>query len=215
MTDINLAKTYLGIEFGSTRIKGVLIDETFTPVASGAHDWENRMENGFWTYSTDDILHGMQDCFASLAADVREKFGRPLTTVAAIGISGMMHGYLAFDGNDRLLVPFRTWRNTTTADAAEELSALFRFNIPQRWSIAHLYQAILNGEPHVKNVAHITTLAGYIHFLLTGQREVGVGEASGIFPIDSAAGTYDAGMLAKLAPRLRDHGFEGDLLTIL
>ncbi|MBQ7313946.1 MAG: ATPase, partial [Clostridia bacterium] len=157
MTDINLANTFLGIEFGSTRIKGVLIDDNFNPVASGAYDWENRFENGYWTYSVDDFMTGMQGCFASLAADVKEKFGKPLDSVAAIGISGMMHGYLAFDKDDNLLVPFRTWRNTTTGEAAEELSALLNFNIPQRWSISHLYQALLNKEEHVKDVAFFTT----------------------------------------------------------
>lgn len=215
MNDMNLTNTCLGIEFGSTRIKGVLIDEAFNPIASGAYDWENRFKNGCWTYSLDDIMEGMRSCFASLAADVKEKFGKPLTTVAAIGISGMMHGYLAFDKDDNLLVPFRTWRNTTTAEAAEELSALLSFNIPQRWSISHLYQAILSGEPHVGNIAHITTLAGYIHYLLTGRREVGVGEASGIFPIDSTTGTYDAGMIEKLSVKLREHGFTADILTVL
>ena len=146
---IDFTKTYLGIEFGSTRIKGVLIDDAFNPVAYGAYDWENRFENGYWTYSADDFIAGMQGCFASLAADVLEKFGKPLDTVAAIGISGMMHGYLAFDKADNLLVPFRTWRNTTTAEAADELSALMNFTIPQRWSVSHLYQAILSGEEHV------------------------------------------------------------------
>lgn len=215
MKDINPANLYLGIEFGSTRIKGVLIDDTFAPVASGAYDWENRFENGYWTYSLDDIMEGMRRCFASLAADVKEKFGKPLTSVAAIGISGMMHGYLAFDENDNLLVPFRTWRNTTTAEAADELSELLNFNIPQRWSVSHLYQAILSGEPHVKDVVHITTLAGYIHYLLTGRREVGVGEASGIFPIDSTTGDYDAAMIEKLSAKLKEHGFERDILTVL
>ncbi len=212
---IDLTKTYLGIEFGSTRIKGVLIDEQFNPVASGAYDWENRFENGYWTYSADDFMAGMQGCFASLAADVMKKFGKPLDTVAAIGISGMMHGYLAFDKNDNLLVPFRTWRNTTTAEAADELSALMKFTIPQRWSVSHLYQAILSGEEHVPEVDHITTLAGYIHYLLTGRREVGVGEASGIFPIDSVTGTYDADMIAKLSAKLKEHGFTKDILTVL
>ncbi len=215
MTDINLANTFLGIEFGSTRIKGVLIDDNFNPVASGAYDWENRFENGYWTYSVDDFMTGMQGCFASLAADVKEKFGKPLDSVAAIGISGMMHGYLAFDKDDNLLVPFRTWRNTTTGEAAEELSALLNFNIPQRWSISHLYQAILSGEDHVGDVDHITTLAGYIHYLLTGRREVGVGEASGIFPIDSVTGDYDAAMIEKLSAKLKERGFSKDILTVL
>ena len=212
---IDFTKTYLGIEFGSTRIKGVLIDDAFNPVAYGAYDWENRFENGYWTYSADDFIAGMQGCFASLAADVLEKFGKPLDTVAAIGISGMMHGYLAFDKADNLLVPFRTWRNTTTAEAADELSALMNFTIPQRWSVSHLYQAILSGEEHVPEVDHITTLAGYIHYLLTGRREVGVGEASGIFPIDSVTGTYDADMIAKLSAKLKEHGFPKDILTVL
>ena len=213
MADINLANTFLGIEFGSTRIKGVLIDENFNPIASGAYDWENKFENGYWTYSVKDFITGMQS-FAPLVEDVKKTFGKPLETVAAIGISGMMHGYLAFDENDNLLVPFRTWRNTTTAEAANELSALMNFTIPQRWSVSHLYQAILSGEDHVGNVAYITTLAGYIHYLLTGRREVGVGEASGIFPIDSITGDYDADMIAKLSEKLREHGFERDILSV-
>ncbi len=209
------SRTYLGMEFGSTRIKGVLIDDTFTPIATGSHDWENRFENGYWTYALEDIITGMQSCYKSLAADVSEKYGITLTSVGAIGISAMMHGYMPFDSDDNLLVPFRTWRNTTTETAADELSALFGFNIPQRWSIAHLYQAILNGESHISKIAHITTLAGYIHYLLTGRREVGVGEASGIFPIDSATNDYDTGMIKLLRERLADKGFSGDILKIL
>ena len=177
-------KTYLGIEFGSTRIKAVLIDDTFAPVASGSHDWQNRYENGVWTYSLDDITTGLQHCYASLAEDVKSKYGVVPTGYGAMGISGMMHGYMAFDKDDNLLVPFRTWRNTITEPAASELSELLGFNIPQRWSIAHLYQAVLNGEEHVKDIAHINTLAGFIHYQLTGKRQVGVGEASGIFPVD-------------------------------
>ena len=148
-------KTYLGIEFGSTRIKAVLIDDTFAPVASGSHDWQNRYENGVWTYSLDDITTGLQHCYASLAEDVKSKYGVVPTGYGAMGISGMMHGYMAFNKDDNLLVPFRTWRNTITEPAASELSELLGFNIPQRWSIAHLYQAVLNGEDHVKDIAHI------------------------------------------------------------
>ena len=172
---IQNAKTYLGIEFGSTRIKAVLIDDTFAPIASGSHEWQNRYENGVWTYSLDDITTGLQQCYAALTEDIRQKFGVTPTTYGAIGISGMMHGYMAFDKDDNLLVPFRTWRNTITEQAASELSELLSFNIPQRWSIAHLYQAILNGEEHVRHIAHINTLAGYIHYRLTGKRQVGIG----------------------------------------
>lgn len=215
MNDINLEKSYIGIEFGSTRIKGVLIDENHNPIASGSYDWENRFENGFWTYPETDFIIGLQACFASLASDVMKKFGKPLDTAAAVGISGMMHGYLAFDRDNHLLVPFRTWRNTTTAQAASELSELLDFNIPQRWSIAHLYQAILNGEEHIGQIDRITTLAGYIHFLLTGRHEVGIGEASGIFPIDSATLDYDSAMLDKLSEKLREHGFARDIRSIL
>ena len=188
-------KTYLGLEFGSTRIKAVLIDDTFAPVASGSHDWQNRYENGVWTYSLDDITTGLQHCYASLAEDVKSKYGVVPTGYGAMGISGMMHGYMAFDKDDNLLVPFRTWRNTMTAASAAELTAAFGFNIPQRWSVAHLYQAMLNREPHLEKIAHITTLAGYLHFLLTGVNALGVGDASGMFPIDSATGQYDAAML--------------------
>lgn len=215
MSDINFEKTFIGIEFGSTRIKGVLIDENHTPIASGSYDWENRFENGFWTYPERDFIIGLRGCFASLAEDVLQKFGKPLDTAAAVGISGMMHGYLAFDCDNNLLVPFRTWRNTTTAAAADELSNLLDFNIPQRWSIAHLYQAILNGEEHIKKLCRITTLAGYIHFLLTGRFEVGIGEASGIFPIDSTALDYDSEMLDKVSVKLHEHGFTRDIRTVL
>jgi len=169
---IQSGKTYLGIELGSTRIKACLIDDCYTPVASGSYEWENHFENGYWTYSLDEIHAGLQGCFADLSAHIQAQYGVTLTTVGAMGISGMMHGYLAFDRDDKLLVPFRTWRNTTTEDASKELSDLFRFSIPQRWSIAHLYQAVLNREPHIPQVAHITTLAGYIHYLLTGKREL-------------------------------------------
>ena len=220
-------KTYLGIEFGSTRIKAVLIDETYTALASGSHAWENQFENGYWTYSEDAILQGLRECFASLSANVMQNYGVPLTDVGAIGISGMMHGYLAFDENDNLLTPFRTWRNTTTEQAADILTETFGFNIPQRWSVAHLYQAMLNREPHIPNIAYITTLAGYIHYRLTGRREVGVGEASGIFPIEN--GDYNEKMLSafqkltdgagyklnirELLPKVRNAGEKGAALT--
>ncbi len=206
-------KTYLGIEFGSTRIKAVLIDDTFAPIASGSHDWQNRYENGVWTYSLDDITTGLQHCYASLVEDVKQKYSVVPTGYGAMGISGMMHGYMAFDKDDRLLVPFRTWRNTITEQAASELSELLGFNIPQRWSIAHLYQAVLNGEEHVKNIAHINTLAGYIHFRLTGKRHVGVGEASGIFPVDG--GQYNAGYIAKTDELLAKKGFGHRLPDVL
>ncbi len=190
-------KTYLGIELGSTRIKAVLIDETHSPVATGGHNWENRLENGIWTYSLDDIWTGIRDCFSQLQKDVSEKYGIALETVGAIGVSAMMHGYMAFDKNDNLLVPFRTWRNTITGEAAEKLTTLFGFNVPQRWSIAHLYQAILNGEPHVNNISFFTTLAGYIHWQLTGEKVLGIGDASGMFPLSDTTRLYDAGMMEK------------------
>lgn len=210
---IQSGRTYLGIEFGSTRIKAVLIDDTFAPIASGSHDWQNRYENGVWTYSLDDITTGLQHCYASLAEDVKSKYGVVPTGYGAMGISGMMHGYMAFDKDDKLLVPFRTWRNTMTEQAASELSELLGFNIPQRWSIAHLYQAVLNGEEHVKDIAHINTLAGYIHYLLTGKREVGVGEASGIFPVEGIG--YNAEYIAKTEGFLAEHGFTAKLTDVL
>ena len=169
---INTDKTFLGIELGSTRIKAVLIGEDFAPLAQVSHEWENRLENGIWTYSLDDSHGGIQSCFASLAADVEQRYGVKLETVGGMGISAMMHGYMAFDENDRLLVPFRTWRNTITEQAASELTELLHFNIPQRWTSAHLYQAVLNGKEHVSQVVHVTTLAGYVHYLLTGKRIV-------------------------------------------
>ena len=194
---VETGKTALGIEFGSTRIKAVLVDSTNAPVAQGDHEWENRLENGVWTYTLDDILTGLQDCYSSLKEDVKSRYGVTLTRVGAIGVSAMMHGYMAFDADKNLLVPFRTWRNSMTADAAAELSALLSFNIPQRWSIAHLYQAILNGEEHVGQIKYQTTLAGYVHWLLTGEFVLGVGEASGMFPIDSSTKDYNEVMLEK------------------
>lgn len=189
--------TYLGIEFGSTRIKAILIDETHQPVASGSYAWENALVDGIWTYSLADIWTGLQTCYADLKADVQKRYGVTLHRVGAIGFSAMMHGYMAFDKEGEQLVPFRTWRNTITGEAAEKLTALLDFNIPQRWSIAHLYQAILNGEAHVPSIDHITTLAGYIHWQLTGEKVVGVGEASGMFPIDSETCRFREDLLAR------------------
>lgn len=208
-------KMVLGIEFGSTRIKAVLIDAAHRPVASGSHDWENRYENGVWTYHLEDVWAGLQDCYAKLSREVLEKYGTPLTDVGAIGFSAMMHGYMAFDEHENLLVPFRTWRNTLTEEAARELTGLFQFNIPQRWSIAHLYQAILNHEAHVKDIRYLTTLAGYVHWKLTGQKVLGVGEASGMFPIDSQSNDFDARMLALFNDRIRAENLPWKLEDIL
>ena len=173
---IESGKTALGIEFGSTRIKAVLIDENQEVIAVGNHDWENQLENNIWTYSLDAIWKGLQDCYQDLAGQVKDKYGIPIKTIGSIGFSAMMHGYMAFDKNDELLVPFRTWRNTITQDASEKLTSLFNYHIPQRWSIAHLYQAILNGEEHVGSVTFFTTLAGFIHWKLSGEKVLGVGD---------------------------------------
>ena len=182
---INLDKTYLGIELGSTRIKAVLIDENHKPIASGDHAWENRLENGIWTYHLDDVWTGLQDCYKNLCADVKEKFGVALTHVGAFGVSAMMHGYMAFNKEGELMVPFRTWRNTEARDASGKLTDLFQFNIPERWSISHLYQCILDKEEHVNDLDYFCTLSGYIHWKLTGKRVLGIGDAAGMFPIDS------------------------------
>ena len=194
---MDLSKTVLGIELGSTRIKAVLIDENHIPVAAGSHEWENRLVDGVWTYSLEQVHSGLQACYEDLRRDVREKYQTELTETGAIGVSGMMHGYLPFDKNGKQLAEFRTWRNTMTAAAASELTELFGFNIPQRWSIAHLYQAILNQEEHVKDIAYLTTLAGYIHYRLSGRHVMGIGEASGMFPIDSEKLDYDEEMIQK------------------
>ena len=204
--------TTLGIELGSTRIKAVLAGPDGTVLAGGAHDWENRFEGGYWTYHLDDVWAGIQDAYRDLARNYENTYVEPLTTVGALGVSAMMHGYLPFDREGRQLAAFRTWRNTTTQPAAEALTERFRFNIPQRWSVAHLYQAILNGEEHVKDIAFLTTLAGYVHWQLTGEKVLGIGDASGMFPIDSSTCDYDAAMLdsfdalagAHLSCRLRD-----------
>lgn len=187
---IEAGKAVLGIEFGSTRIKAVLVGEDNAPIASGSYDWENEYVDGIWTYSLDKIHKGLQDCYKSLLEDVKAQYGTGIRKLGALGFSAMMHGYMAFDKDGKLLVPFRTWRNTITEQASEELTKLFDYHIPQRWSIAHLYQAILNQEAHVKEIAFFTTLAGYIHWQLTGQKVLGVGEASGMFPIDIETGQF-------------------------
>lgn len=212
---IESGRAVLGLEFGSTRIKAVLIDESHTPIASGDHEWENRLDNGIWTYTLDDIWTGLRDSYKKLAADVEAKYDTKLTKIGAIGFSAMMHGYMAFDKDGELLVPFRTWRNSTTGQAAEALTELFHYNIPQRWSISHLYQAILNEEEHVKDVTFITTLAGYIHWKLTGQKVIGVGDASGMFPIDTNTKDYDAGMVEKFNVKIADKNFPWTLKEIL
>lgn len=188
---LDMKKTTLGIELGSTRIKAMLIDGRGTPLASGGHTWENRFSGGYWTYDMKDVERGIEACYASLKNDVREKYGIVMDSVGAIGISAMMHGYLVFDAQDNLLVPFRTWRNTTTGEASGRLTELFGCNIPLRWSISHLYQALLDDEPHVPHIARITTLAGHVHHVLTGRNILGIGDASGMFPIDFSTGTYD------------------------
>jgi sugar (pentulose or hexulose) kinase len=208
-------ETALGIEFGSTRIKAVLIGPDHAPLAAGSHEWENRHENGVWTYPLEEVWTGLQECFRMLRRDVREAYGVPLHTVGVIGFSAMMHGYLVFDKNGNLLAPFRTWRNTITGKAAAQLTELFRFNIPQRWSIAHLYQAVLNREAHVRDIRFQTTLAGYVHWKLTGRKVLGVGEASGMFPIDSRTNDYDARMRKAFDAKLKARKLPWKLEDIL
>jgi len=207
--------TFLGIELGSTRIKSVLINDNFQTIASGGFEWENRLENGLWTYRLDDVWTGLQTSFKQLAAEFEKKCGEPLTTVSGMGISAMMHGYLPFDQEGRQLAEFRTWRNTTTEQAATILTEKFGFNIPLRWSIAHLYQAILNGEDHVRNIAFLTTLAGYVHRELTGEKVLGIGDASGMFPIDSSINDYNARMLAEFEHLVAGSVFDQKLTSVL
>ena len=211
---IENGKTVLGLEFGSTRIKAVLVDESHNPIASGDHEWENRLENGYWTYSLDDIWKGLQDSYQKLAKDVLEKYDTELTTIGAIGFSAMMHGYMAFDKEGTLLVPFRTWRNSTTGPAAKALTELFNYNIPLRWSISHLYQAILNGEEHVPSLSYVTTLSGYIHWQLTGDRVLGVGDASGMFPINPQTKDYDEEMVQKFDSLIAEKNYSWKLRDI-
>ena len=214
-TLIEAGKAVVGIELGSTRIKAVMIDENHQPVATGSYDWENRLDGHIWTYDLEDIWKGLKASYANMAADVKEKYGTEIKSLAGIGFSAMMHGYMAFDKEGTLLVPFRTWRNTITGQAAEELTELFQYNIPQRWSIAHLYQAILNKEEHVKDVAYFTTLSGYIHWQLTGQKVLGVGDASGMFPIDPATSDFYDGMIEKFDKLVEDRGYSWKLREIM
>lgn len=205
----------LGIEFGSTRIKAVLIDKDFNPIASGSYTWENKFENGIWTYAMDDVWQGLQTAYKNLNVDCENKFGAKITKLASLGFSAMMHGYLPLDKDGNQLCEFRTWRNTITGESAKALTELFGFNVPQRWSVAHLYQAILNGEKHTKDIDFLTTLAGYVHYKLSGQKVVGVGEASGMFPIDSTVNDYNSEMAEKFnsIPKVKELGI--DILQIL
>jgi len=208
-------KLSLGIELGSTRIKAILIDEHQVVVASGNFEWENQLENGIWTYSLDNVWQGLQTSYANLKQEVKDKYGFTLSKINAIGFSAMMHGYLVFDKDDQLLTPFRTWRNAITAQAQRELTQILDFNIPQRFSIAHLYQAILNDEEHVKDVAFFTTLAGYVHFQLTGKRVLGIGDASGMFPIDSTTKNYHLKMMAKIDKKISKKNYPWKLKDII
>lgn len=212
---IESGSAVLGIEFGSTRIKGVLIGPDHAPLASGSHEWENEYVNGIWTYSESAIRSGFQACYADLKKNVESLYGVRLKKLSAMGISAMMHGYLAFNEQMELLVPFRTWRNTITAEASEKLTEAFSFNMPQRWSLSHLYQAILNDEPHVKDVRFLTTLAGWAHFCLTGEKVLGVGDASGIMPIDSSALDYDAKMIRIFDELIADRHYPWKLRELL
>ena len=213
--DIRSGNTSLGIEFGSTRIKAVLIGEDFSPIALGNHNWENELIDGVWTYSLDAIWNGLRDCYSSLKDDVFANYGITLESIGSIGISAMMHGYLVFDKDDNLLVPFRTWRNTITAESSEILVELFNYPIPYRWSISHLYQAIINGEPHVANIAYITTLAGYVHWQLTGKKMVGVGEASGMFPVDTETRQFSRRMIDDFDALIDPIGYDWKLDDLL
>ena len=212
---IESGKAVLGIEFGSTRIKAVLVDEDHVPIAQGSHEWENQLVDGLWTYSNETIWFGLQDCYADLRNDVRKRYDVEIEHLASIGISAMMHGYMPFDKGGHLMVPFRTWRNTNTGEAAAALSKLFVYNIPLRWSISHLYQAILNKEEHVPGIGYLTTLAGYIHWKLTGEKVLGVGDASGMIPVDPETGNYRADMIEKFDNLVAPYGFPWKLGDIL
>ena len=212
---IQQGKAILGIEFGSTRIKAVLIDEDNKPIAQGSHEWENQLVDGLWTYSVEAIWYGLQDCYADLRKNVPAEYDTEIEELAAIGISAMMHGYMAFNEKQEILVPFRTWRNTNTAKAAAALSELFVYNIPLRWSISHLYEAILDNEEHVAEIDFLTTLAGFIHWQLTGKKVLGIGDASGMLPIDPNTRDYSAAMVEKFNNLIAPKGFNWTLLDIL
>lgn len=212
---IESGKASLGIEFGSTRIKAVLIGENNEPIAAGTHDWENQLVGNIWTYSLDAIWEGLQDCYQSLLSEVKEKYGCTIKRLGALGFSAMMHGYMAFDEAGELLVPFRTWRNTITGQASEELTELFGYHIPQRWSIAHLYQAMLNKEEHVAKIHTLLTLAGYINWQMTGEKVIGVGEASGMFPIDIETKEYNARMIGQFDEKVSQMGYSWKLEELL
>lgn len=205
----------LGIEFGSTRIKASLVSPAGSPIGHGSHTWENKFENGVWTYDTEDVFSGLAGCYNELERNIESEYGVPLTSLAGIGISGMMHGYLALDENGHLLVPFRTWRNTNTVEASQRLTELFGFPVPLRWSVAHLYQAILNGEEHVDRIARITTLAGYVHLVLTGKFVLGMNEASGMFPVDPNTGDYYGEMTEAFDQAVADSGIPWNVRDIL
>jgi sugar (pentulose or hexulose) kinase len=208
-------ETSLGIEFGSTRIKAVLIDNRFETIATGSYEWENRLEDGIWTYNLVDIITGLQAAYSEMKQKVELEFGITIRTIGSVGVSAMMHGYMAFDKTGEQLVPFRTWRNTTTSAAAKELTSLFQFNIPERWSIAHLYQAILNEEKHLPRIDYITTLAGFIHWLLSGEKVLGIGDASGMFPIDESTGDYNEAMIKQFDDQIAKRDYPWTLKDIL
>lgn len=205
----------LGIELGSTRIKAVLVGPDNAPLASGGFGWENSLIDGYWTYSIDEVWEGIQSCYAELKKDVKEQYGVTLGKIKSMGVSAMMHGYMPFNESGELLAAFRTWRNNTTGEASKQLTELFNFSIPQRWSIAHLYQAILNGESHVSNIAFQTTLAGYVHWKLTGEKVMGIGEASGMFPIDLETQDFDSALIQKFDEAVADQSFAWNLKDIL
>ena len=212
---IQEGKAILGIEFGSTRIKTVLIDENNAPIAQGSHEWENQLIDGLWTYSIEAIWNGVQNCYADLRANVKTQYGVEIERLASIGVSAMMHGYMAFNKDEEILAPFRTWRNTNTGAAAAELSEFFNFNIPLRWSISHLYQAILNKEKHVEDITYLTTLAGYIHWQITGKKVLGIGDASGMLPIDSTTNDYSKEMIEKFDKLVEPYNYGWKIADIL
>ncbi|BAC14755.1 hypothetical conserved protein [Oceanobacillus iheyensis HTE831] len=208
-------ETSLGIEFGSTRIKAILIDNSFHTIASGSFEWENELENGFWTYNLVDIVTGLQTAYSEMKQNVEREYGITIRTIGSVGVSAMMHGYMAFDKTGELLVPFRTWRNASTTTAAKELTDLFQFNIPERWSIAHLYQAILNEEKHLPRIDVITTLSGFIHWLLTGEKVIGIGDASGVFPIDKSTKDYNQSMIKRFNKTIESKQYPWEVEDIL